>query len=135
MKDKNIIDNITTDDYKYGFTTNVQTDIIPVGLNEDVVRLISSKKKEPQWLLDFRLNAYRHWLTMKMPTWAKLNIPQIDYQKIAYFANPMVKKPKNIDEIDPELVKTFNRLGIPKTFIGWSRRRCCYGQRFCKNYL
>ena len=113
MKDKNIIDNITTDDYKYGFTTNVQTDIIPVGLNEDVVRLISSKKKEPQWLLDFRLNAYRHWLTMKMPTWAKLNIPQIDYQKIAYFANPMVKKPKNIDEIDPELVKTFNKLGIP----------------------
>lgn len=113
MKDKNIIDNITTDDYKYGFTTNVQTDVIPVGLNEDVVRLISSKKKEPQWLLDFRLNAYRHWLTMKMPTWAKLNIPQIDYQKIAYFANPMVKKPKNIDEIDPELVKTFNKLGIP----------------------
>lgn len=113
MKDKNIIDDITTDDYKYGFTTNVQTDIIPVGLNEDVVRLISSKKKEPQWLLDFRLNAYRHWLTMKMPTWAKLNIPQIDYQKIAYFANPMVKKPKNIDEIDPELVKTFNKLGIP----------------------
>ena len=113
MKDKNIIDDITTDDYKYGFTTNVQTDVIPVGLNEDVVRLISSKKKEPQWLLDFRLNAYRHWLTMKMPTWAKLNIPQIDYQKIAYFANPMVKKPKNIDEIDPELVKTFNKLGIP----------------------
>ncbi len=113
MKDKNIIDDITTDDYKYGFTTNVQTDVIPVGLNEDVVRLISSKKKEPEWLLDFRLNAYQHWLTMKMPTWAKLNIPQIDYQKIAYFANPMVKKPKNIDEIDPELVKTFNKLGIP----------------------
>ena len=113
MKDKNIIDDITTDDYKYGFTTNVQTDVIPVGLNEDVVRLISSKKKEPQWLLDFRLNAYRHWLTMKMPTWAKLNIPQIDYQKIAYFANPMVKKSKNIDEIDPELVKTFNKLVIP----------------------
>ena len=83
------IDNITNnEDYKYGFTSNIETDIIPCGLNEDVVRLISKKKNEPAWLLELRLKAYRHWLTMKMPDWAHLKIPQIDYQDISYYAAP-----------------------------------------------
>ncbi|MDE5953247.1 MAG: Fe-S cluster assembly protein SufB, partial [Duncaniella sp.] len=76
----------TSDEYKYGFTSDIDTDIIPVGLNEEVVRLISAKKGEPEWLLDFRLKAFRHWETLKMPDWAHLNIPPIDYQAISYYA-------------------------------------------------
>ena len=98
--------------YEFGFTTDVHTDIIPKGLNEDVVRLISEKKGEPEWLLDFRLKAFRHWQTMEMPKWAHLNLPEIDYQAISYYADPLAKKPKN-KEIDPELEKTFDKLGIP----------------------
>ena len=98
--------------YEFGFTTDVHTDIIPKGLNEDVVRLISEKKGEPEWLLDFRLKAFRHWQTMEMPKWPHLNLPEIDYQAISYYADPLVKKPKN-KEIDPELEKTFDKLGIP----------------------
>ena len=98
--------------YEFGFTTDVHTDIIPKGLNEDVVRLISEKKGEPEWLLDFRLKAFRHWQTMEMPKWPHLNLPEIDYQAISYYANPLAKKPKN-KEIDPELEKTFDKLGIP----------------------
>ncbi|MFV0472255.1 MAG: Fe-S cluster assembly protein SufB [Paludibacteraceae bacterium] len=108
-----ILQEITRSEYKYGFTTDIETDIIPKGLNEDVVRLISQKKNEPEWLLEFRLKAYRHWLTMKMPTWAHLDIPPIDYQSIAYFAAPRKNTPKSMDEVDPELIKTFNKLGIP----------------------
>lgn len=109
-----IVNDITGNDYKYGFTTDVDTDIIPVGLNEDVVRLISQKKNEPEWLLDFRLKAYRHWLTMKMPDWAHLTIPPIDYQAISYYAAPKKKDgPKSLDEVDPELLETFDKLGIP----------------------
>lgn len=109
-----ILDEITSSDYKYGFTTDIETEIIEVGLNEDVVRLISSKKKEPEWMLDFRLKAYRHWLTLKMPEWAHLNIPEIDYQSISYYAAPKKKEgPKSLDEVDPELLKTFEKLGIP----------------------
>ena len=108
-----ILDEITQSDYKYGFTTDIETDIIPVGLNEDVVRLISAKKKEPEWMLDFRLKSYRHWLTMKMPTWAHLTIPEIDYQNMSYFAAPRRNAPKSLDEVDPELLNTFNKLGIP----------------------
>ena len=106
---------LTQEKYKYGFTTDVHTDIIEKGLNEDIIRLISSKKNEPEWLLEFRLKAYRHWLTMEMPTWAHLNIPEIDYQDISYYADPTKKKegPKSMDEVDPELIKTFNKLGIP----------------------
>jgi len=107
-----IIQNITNSDYAGGFVTNVETEIIPKGLNEDVVRLISKKKNEPEWLLEFRLKAFRHWLTMKMPDWAHLNIPEIDYQDISYFAAPK-KKLDSIDEVDPEIIKTFNKLGIP----------------------
>lgn len=108
-----IIDQVTQSEYKFGFTTDIETDIIPIGLSEDVVRLISTKKKEPEWMLEFRLKAYRHWLTMKMPEWAHLDIPVIDYQSISYYAAPRKKIPKSLDEVDPELIKTFNKLGIP----------------------
>lgn len=109
------VKELTQEKYKYGFTTDVHTDIIEKGLNEDVVRLISEKKGEPEWLLDFRLKAYRYWLTLEMPTWAHLTIPEIDYQAISYYADPTKKKegPKSMDEVDPELIKTFNKLGIP----------------------
>ena len=111
---RDIIDDVTSGDYKYGFTTDIDTDIIPVGLNEDVIRLISKKKGEPDWLLDFRLKAYRHWLTLEMPTWAHLDIPPIDYQAISYYAAPRKKSgPKSLDEVDPQLIETFNKLGIP----------------------
>lgn len=109
----NILQEITQNEYKYGFTTDIETDIIPKGLNEDIVRLISAKKNEPEWMLEFRLKAYSHWLTMKMPDWAHLDIPEIDYQSIAYFAAPRKNAPQSIDEVDPELIKTFNKLGIP----------------------
>lgn len=98
--------------YEFGFTTDVHTEIIEKGLNEDVIRLISSKKGEPDWLLDFRLKAYRYWLTMKQPSWGHVILPEIDYQGISYYADPMAKKPQS-KEIDPELEKTFDKLGIP----------------------
>ena len=101
-------------DYKYGFVTDIETDVIPVGLSEDVVRHISAVKGEPEWLLEFRLKAYRHWLTMKMPDWAHLQIPEIDYDAISYYAAPRQKaKPGSMDDVDPQLRKTFDRLGIP----------------------
>jgi Fe-S cluster assembly protein SufB len=109
-----ILENITSGEYKYGFVSDIETDIISNGLNEDVIRLISSKKNEPEWLLEFRLNAYRHWLTLKMPEWPHLNIPEIDYQAISYYAAPRQKaSPKKPDEVDPELLRTFDKLGIP----------------------
>jgi Fe-S cluster assembly protein SufB len=109
-----ILDEVTQGDYKYGFYSDIDTDIIPKGLNEDVVRLISAKKKEPAFLLEFRLKAYRHWQTMKMPQWAHLKIPEINYQDIIYYAAPRQKaKLNNMDEVDPELKATFDKLGIP----------------------
>mgnify|MGYP000837556855 CR=1 FL=1 len=113
--DNEFVRKFAEEKYKYGFTTEVHTDIIERGLNEDVIRLISSKKDEPEWLLEFRLKAYRHWLTLEMPTWAHLRIPEIDYQAISYYADPTKKKegPKSMEEVDPELIKTFNKLGIP----------------------
>lgn len=109
-----IIDDITSQDYKYGFTTNVETDIISRGLNEDVIRLISSKKNEPDWLLQFRLRAYHKWLTMPVPTWAHLTIPEIDFQAISYYADPTKANAHSENkEIDPEILKTFDKLGIP----------------------
>ncbi len=108
------VKKVAASDYKYGFTTDIETEIIPKGLNEDVIRLISAKKGEPDWLLDFRLKAYRHWTTLTMPRWAHLDIPDIDFQDISYYANPLKKDgPKSMDEVDPELIKTFNKLGIP----------------------
>ncbi|MBO4622237.1 MAG: Fe-S cluster assembly protein SufB, partial [Paludibacteraceae bacterium] len=109
----NVIQDITSSEYKYGFTTDIQTDIIPVGLNEEVVRLISAKKGEPDWLLAFRLQALRKWQTMKVPTWAHLRIPEIDFQAISYYAAPKAKREDSPKEIDPELMKTFDKLGIP----------------------
>ena len=108
-----IIQEVTSSDYKYGFVTDIETDIIPTGLNEEVVRLISAKKGEPDWLLDFRLKAFAHWKTLEMPRWAHLDIPDIDYQAISYYAAPKKKEsPKSLDDIDPELRSTFNKLGI-----------------------
>ena len=112
-KEKNaFVRQVAEQKYEYGFTTDVATDVIPNGLNEDVVRLISQKKGEPQWLLDFRLKAYRYWKTLKMPTWGHVHVPEIDFQGISYYADPLAKKPQN-KEIDPELEKTFDKLGIP----------------------
>ena len=109
-----IISDVTTGEYKYGFYSDIETEKIPKGLNEDVVRLISKKKNEPEWLLEFRLKSYRHWLTMKMPTWANLKIPVINYQEIIFYAAPKQKTSfDSIDDIDPELKRTFDRLGIP----------------------
>ncbi|SHE49194.1 Fe-S cluster assembly protein SufB [Dysgonomonas macrotermitis] len=109
-----ILDEVTSGEYKYGFVTEIEAESIGKGLNEDVIRLISSKKNEPEWLLEFRLNAYRHWLTMKMPEWAHLDIPEIDYQDVIYYSAPKQKiAPESLDEVDPELLKTFDKLGIP----------------------
>ena len=110
-KNNNLIENIANAEYEHGFETNVDQEFKPKGLNEDIVRLISAKKGEPEWLLEFRLKAYRKWITMKMPTWAHLNIPKIDYQNIIYYAAPAAKKESK--EIDPELEATFDKLGIP----------------------
>jgi Fe-S cluster assembly protein SufB len=109
-----IISEVTTSEYKYGFYSDIEMDRIPKGLNEDVVRMISSKKNEPEWLLEFRLKSYRHWLTMKMPTWPNLKIAPISYQDIIFYAAPKERKQVgSIDDIDPELRKTFDKLGIP----------------------
>ncbi|MBQ7041529.1 MAG: Fe-S cluster assembly protein SufB [Muribaculaceae bacterium] len=112
-ENSNIINDVTSSEYKYGFVTDIDTEIIPNGINEDVVRLISQKKGEPEWLLEFRLKAYRYWTTLEMPTWAHLDIPPIDYQAISYYAAPRKKEgPKSLDEVDPELLDAFNKLGI-----------------------
>lgn len=115
MQDSNhIINEVTAGDYKYGFVTDIDTEMIHRGLDEQTVRLISFKKNEPEWLLEFRLKAFRYWQTLEMPTWAHLNIPPIDYQDIIYYAAPKKKEgPKSLDEVDPELLKTFDKLGIP----------------------
>ncbi len=100
--------------YEFGFTTDVHTDIIDKGLNEDVVRLISAKKGEPEWMLDFRLKAFRYWQTLEQPAWGHVHVPDIDYQAISYYADPLAKKKdEGKKEIDPELMKTFDKLGIP----------------------
>ena len=114
MKKNNILKKIANKAYEFGFVSKIKTDIIKNGLDEETIRLISSKKNEPEWLLEFRLEAYRYWLTLEMPTWAHLNIPPIDYQAISYYADPLQKSKENKNkEIDPELMKTFEKLGIP----------------------
>ncbi len=113
MSEKNeFVKQVAEQKYEFGFTTDVHTEIIPVGLTEDVVRLISAKKGEPDWMLEFRLRAFHHWEGLEQPTWGHLKMPPIDYQAISYYADPLAKKPKN-KEIDPELEKTFDKLGIP----------------------
>ena len=103
-----------TGDYKYGFSTDIESEFAPKGLNEDIVRFISAKKEEPQWMLDYRLKAYAAWLKMDEPTWALVDYPEIDYQDAYYFAQPKKKDgPKSLDEVDPDLLETYNKLGIP----------------------
>jgi Fe-S cluster assembly protein SufB len=107
------IEKTVFSDYKYGFVTEIEADEAPKGLNEDVIRFISARKKEPLWMLEWRLKAYRHWLTMKSPDWANIKYPPIDYQDIIYYSAPKQRvNPKNLDEIDPELIRTFEKLGI-----------------------
>ncbi|MFT7233338.1 MAG: Fe-S cluster assembly protein SufB [Cyclobacteriaceae bacterium] len=108
-----ILEDYTKSDYKYGFTSNIDTELIPKGLNEDTIRLISSKKEEPQWLLDWRLKAFRHWETLTEPKWPNVKYPPVNYQDIIYYADPKPKKILNsLDEVDPELLETYEKLGI-----------------------
>jgi Fe-S cluster assembly protein SufB len=111
----NSIETFASQEYKWGFVTNIDADSVPPGLNEDTIRLISARKNEPQFMLDWRLKAYRQWLTMKEPTWANIHYPAIDYQKIIYYSAPKTNKdrPKSLDEVDPELLATYEKLGIP----------------------
>src|ERR1700733_13573295 len=109
------IEEIANQEYKYGFITDIEADIVPRGLSEETVRLISAKKNEPEFMLEWRLKAFRHWLTMEEPTWANVHYPKIDYQDIVYYAAPKtnVDRPKSLDEVDPELLRTYEKLGIP----------------------
>ena len=105
----NTIETIANQEYKWGFVSDIEADSIPRGLNEDVIRLISAKKDEPEWLLDWRLKAYRHWLTMKEPTWANIHYPPIDYQDLIYYSAPKTKSEglKSLEEVDPKLLETY----------------------------
>ena len=109
-----VLREVTQSEYKYGFHSDIETETVPKGLNPEIIRIISSKKKEPEWLLEWRLKSFEHWKKMKMPRWAHLKIPEIDYQDIIYYAAPIQKVSLNsLDDVDPELRKTFDRLGIP----------------------
>jgi len=108
------IEELTSQDYKYGFVTDIEADEAPPGLSEDIVRFISKKKDEPEFMLEWRLKAYRHWLTMREPTWQNVHYPAIDYQSIIYYSSPKLKAgPKSLDEVDPKLLETYDKLGIP----------------------
>ena len=111
-KNNEFVKKVAEQKYEFGFTTDVHTEVIPKGLNEEIVRLISQKKGEPEWLLDFRLKAFHYWETLPVPTWGHLHLPELHLQDISYYADPLAKKPKN-KEMDPELAKTFDKLGIP----------------------
>ena len=107
------IETLANREYKWGFITDIEADSAPPGLNEEIIRFISHKKNEPDWLLEWRLKAYRHWLTMEEPTWAHVHYPPIDYQQTIYYSAPRQKKLKSADEVDPELMRTYEKLGIP----------------------
>jgi len=109
------VELLANQEYKYGFETAIETDTMPPGLSEEVVRLISAKKREPKWLTDWRLSAYRHWLNMKDPEWANVHFPSIDYQSIVYYSAPKTQKegPQSLEEVDPELLATYEKLGVP----------------------
>ncbi|MBT3300565.1 MAG: Fe-S cluster assembly protein SufB [Candidatus Marinimicrobia bacterium] len=113
MREQKIISEKLNKEYEYGFVTEIEQETIPPGLNEDVIRNISSRKGEPEWLLKWRLKAYQHWLKMTEPKWAKINYKPIDYQSISYFSAPKKKELKSLDEVDPELLRTYDKLGIP----------------------
>jgi Fe-S cluster assembly protein SufB len=135
--DNEFVKEVANEKYEYGFSTDVQTDIIKKGLNEDVIRLISQKKGEPQWMLDFRLKAYTYWKTLKQPTWGHVHVPEIDYQNISYYADPTVKVRKD-KKIDPELEKTFDKLGIPleeRLALSGTACGCHYGFCFRKDHF
>jgi Fe-S cluster assembly protein SufB len=108
-----VLDQLVNRPYEHGFRTDIETESAPKGLSEDTIRLISSKKNEPEWLLEFRLQAYRHWLTMEEPRWPNVHYPKIDFQDIIYYSAPKAKKLKSMDEVDPELLRTFEKLGVP----------------------
>ena len=109
-----VLKNLVNQPYKHGFVTDIDSDVAPKGLNENIIRLISSKKKEPEWLLEFRLKSYQAWLKMTEPEWQNCHHPEIDYQAISYYAAPKIKaKLNSIDEVDPELLRTFEKLGVP----------------------
>ena len=112
-KEEIILSDTLNKKYEYGFVTNIAQETLPPGLNEDVIRIISQKKEEPNWLLEWRLKAYKQWQKMKSPKWAELNIPEINYNAISYFSAPKKKTYKNLDEVDPELIRTYEKLGIP----------------------
>ena len=112
-KDQQIINSNLSKDYEYGFVTNIESETLPPGLNEDVVRTISKKKNEPDWLLNWRLKSLRGWGKMEKPSWAKVSYPEIDYQSISYFSAPKKKQLNSLDEVDPQLLETYNKLGIP----------------------
>ena len=109
------VNSIAEDGYKHGFVTDIEQESAPKGLNEDIIRFISAKKEEPEWLLEWRLKAYRHWLTMPEPEWVKVDFPPIDYQDAYYYSAPKsdADKPKSLDEVDPKLLETYEKLGIP----------------------
>jgi Fe-S cluster assembly protein SufB len=108
-----VLENLVNQPYKHGFVTEIESETAAKGLSEDTIRMISIKKNEPEWLLEFRLSAYRHWLTMPEPDWPNVHYPKIDFQNISYFSAPKPKKLKSMDEVDPELLKTFEKLGVP----------------------
>ena len=129
----NTIEELANKEYKYGFVTEIESDAIPRGLNEDIIRIISAKKSEPEFMLEWRLKAYRHWLTMQEPKWPNVHYPPIDYQNIIYYAAPKQQKTLNsLDDVDPELLATYEKLGISlkeQERLSGRGRRC--GVRQC----
>src|SRR6516165_9936649 len=108
------VKSVDVSEYKWGFSSDIESDKAPKGLNEDIVRFISAKKNEPAWLTEWRLEAYRRWLTMREPTWARVDFPKVDYQDLYYYSAPKTAAgPKSLDEVDPELLKVYAKLGIP----------------------
>src|SRR5579872_5350110 len=113
--DNKDVDTLLRSEYRHGFVTDIESDTVAPGLSEDVIRLISTKKQEPAFMLEWRLKAFRHWLTMQEPAWAHLHHPPIDYQGISYYSAPKSKKdgPKSLAEVDPKLLETYEKLGVP----------------------
>ena len=122
------LQQVTSEEYKYGFVTDIESDSVAAGLNEDVIKFISAKKGEPDWLLEFRLKAYRHWLTLTEPSWANVTYQRPDFQKIVYYSAPKAKSPKyaSMDQVDPELLRTFE---VPVVFITAYPERFLTGER------
>src|SRR5215510_2303737 len=115
-KDNQLLEELTSKEYEHGWAVDLETDSAPKGLNEDIVRFISARKNEPEWMLEWRLKAYRHWTKMTEPKWPNVTYPEINYQDVIYYSAPKQKAtPKNLEDVDPELIKTFEKLGISLT--------------------